>query len=112
MQLRLPHSLHYPLTVTALLKSPGDSVARNEPIFSYTYQTTVTEGDEFGDKRDVKRTFPSKFESNADGEITRWMVRKGDKLTGPMEVVEIEEPCSHEVHFGGMCAVCGKDMNE
>ncbi len=29
-----------------------------------------------------------------------------------MDIVEIEEPCSHSVQFGGMCANCGKDMTE
>lgn len=27
-----------------------------------------------------------------------------------IDVVEIDEPCSHEIQFGGMCAECGKDM--
>lgn len=31
---------------------------------------------------------------------------------GRIDVVEIDEPCSHEVQFGGMCANCGKDMTE
>ena len=26
--------------------------------------------------------------------------------------MEIEEPCSHDVQFGGMCANCGKDMTQ
>jgi RNA polymerase II subunit A-like phosphatase len=26
------------------------------------------------------------------------------------DVVEIEEPCAHEIQYGGMCAECGKDM--
>lgn len=29
-----------------------------------------------------------------------------------MDVVEIAEPCAHEVQYGGMCAECGKDMTE
>ena len=28
------------------------------------------------------------------------------------EIAEIEEPCAHDVQFGGMCVVCGKDMTE
>jgi hypothetical protein len=27
-----------------------------------------------------------------------------------VNVVEIDEPCAHEIQFGGMCAECGKDM--
>ena len=29
-----------------------------------------------------------------------------------MVVAQIEEPCAHDVQFGGMCANCGKDMTE
>ena len=29
-----------------------------------------------------------------------------------LPLVEIEEPCRHEIQFGGMCANCGKDMTE
>lgn len=29
-----------------------------------------------------------------------------------LDVVEIDEPCAHEVQFGGLCAECGKDMTE
>lgn len=29
-----------------------------------------------------------------------------------VDLVEIEEPCRHDVQFGGMCANCGKDMTE
>ena len=29
-----------------------------------------------------------------------------------VDIVEIDEPCAHEIQFGGMCAECGKDMTE
>ncbi|KAL4978245.1 hypothetical protein BDW66DRAFT_130613 [Aspergillus desertorum] len=112
MLLRLPPSLHYPITVTTLLKQPGDEVERDEAIFWYAYQTTVTEGDGWGNKVDVKRTFPTRFESTVDGNIVQWKINKGDVIDGPVDVVEIDEPCAHEVQYGGLCAECGKDMTE
>ncbi|KAL4768154.1 hypothetical protein BDW60DRAFT_133874 [Aspergillus nidulans var. acristatus] len=112
MLLRLPPSLHYPITVTSLLKQPGDEVERDEAIFWYAYQTTVTEGDGWGNKVDVKRTFPTRFESTVDGNIVQWKISKGDVIDGPVDVVEIDEPCAHEVQYGGLCAECGKDMTE
>ena len=33
-------------------------------------------------------------------------------LPGSVPLVEIEEPCTHETQFGGLCAICGKDMTE
>ena len=83
MLLRLPPSLHYPITVTSLLKQPGDAVERDEALFWYFYQTTVTEGDGLGNKIEVKRKFPTKFESTVDGEIVQWKVTKGDIIDEP-----------------------------
>ncbi|KAE8352580.1 hypothetical protein BDV28DRAFT_134850 [Aspergillus coremiiformis] len=112
MLLRLPPSLHYPITVTSLLKQPGDAVKRDEALFWYVYQTTVTEGDGLGNKVEVLRKFPTKFESTVDGEVVQWKITKGDIIDEPVEVIEIDEPCAHEVQFGGLCAECGKDMTE
>ncbi|RHZ63109.1 hypothetical protein CDV55_104940 [Aspergillus turcosus] len=112
MLLRLPPSLHYPITVTSLLKQPGDTVERDEALFWYVYQTTVTEGDGLGNKVEVQRRFPTKFESTVDGEVVQWKIAKGDVIEEPLDVVEIDEPCAHEVQFGGLCAECGKDMTE
>ena len=83
MLLRLSSGLHYPITVTSLLKHPGDSVERDEPLLSYVYQTTVTEGDGLGGKVDVQREFPSKFESPVDGEIVQWRISAGDVIRYP-----------------------------
>ncbi|KAL4785706.1 hypothetical protein BJX76DRAFT_324065 [Aspergillus varians] len=112
MLLRLPPSLHYPITVTSLLKQPGDEVERDEALFWYVYQTTVTEGDGLGNKVDVKRKFPTRFESTVDGTIVQWKISKGDVFEHPVDIVEIDEPCAHEVQYGGLCAECGKDMTE
>ncbi|RMJ26105.1 hypothetical protein PHISP_03038 [Aspergillus sp. HF37] len=112
MLLRLPYGLHYPITVTSLLKQPGDPVERDDALFWYVYQTAVTEGDGLGNKYEVQRTFPTKFESSVDGEVVQWKIKKGDVIHGPIDVVEIDEPCAHEIQFGGLCAECGKDMTE
>lgn len=83
MLLRLPPTLHYPITVTSLLKKPGDTVRRDEPIFWYIYQTVVTEGDGLGNKIEVRRDFPTKFESTVDGEVVQWKIKKGDVIEEP-----------------------------
>lgn len=131
MLLRLPYGLHYPITVTSLLKESGDPVERDDALFWYVYQTAVTEGDGLGNKYEVQRTFPTKFESSVDGEVVQWKIKKGDVIHEPYvfsgtcfcqtelltamrraDVVEIDEPCAHEIQFGGLCAECGKDMTE
>ena len=131
MLLKLPSSLHYPITVTELLKRPNDNVERFAPLFSYSYKTTVTEGDGLGNDYQVSKTFPTRFESTVEGTLTRWKVEEGAVISKSeyvlhsqsrklayadpeqsVEVAEIEEPCTHSVQFGGLCVVCGKNMTE
>jgi RNA polymerase II subunit A-like phosphatase len=69
--------------VTSLLKRPGDLVEREEALFWYVYQSTVTEGDGLGNKNEVTRQFPTRFESSVDGEVVEWKIAKGDVITGP-----------------------------
>ena len=83
MLLRLPTSLHYPITVTSLLKKPGDTVEKDEALFWYVYQTTVTEGDGLGNTVEVKRRYPTRFESTVDGEVVKWQIQKGDIIDEP-----------------------------
>ncbi|PGH16216.1 hypothetical protein AJ80_05239 [Polytolypa hystricis UAMH7299] len=110
MLLKLSSSLHYPITVTELLKQPGDTVEHGEALFAYFYRTTVTEGDGLGNKHDVVKMFPSRYESAVDGTLVQWRIKAGEVLDAPIDFAEVDEPCSHEVQFGGMCANCGKDM--
>ena len=77
MLLRLPASLHYPITVTELLKQPNDNVERFAPLFSYFYKTTVTEGDELGNENQIEKTFPTRFESSVEGTLKLWKIKRG-----------------------------------
>ena len=113
MRLDTPDSLLYPITVTKLLRQPGDDIAQNAPIFTYEYKSSVTEWDP--DKReDVQNTksFYADFESELEGSITSVNIQKGQVLHGRTTVADIEETCKHEIQFGGLCTNCGKDMTE
>ena len=77
MLLRSPTNLHYPITITELLKRPKENVSKFGPIFSYFYKSTVTEGDNLGNEYEVEKTFPSNFASSVDGELTAWKITKG-----------------------------------
>lgn len=81
MLLRLPRSLHYPITVTELLKQPNDNVERFAPLFNYSYKTTVTEGDDLGNEYQVEKTFPTRFESTVEGILKTWRIEKGAVIT-------------------------------
>ncbi|KAF2268462.1 hypothetical protein CC78DRAFT_455070 [Lojkania enalia] len=113
MKIRSPPGLHYPITVVDLAQKRDDEVQRSSPLFNYYYETIVTEGDKYGDVKDVKKRFPARFDSSADGVITKWFIKKGTVIQHPgVDIIEIEEPCTHEIQFGSLCANCGKDMTE
>ena len=86
MRLKLPHSLHYPITVTELLKLPNDNVEKSAPLFLYFYKTTVTEIDRSGDEHRVERTFPTRFESSVTGTLKQWFLHEGTVIEKPRYV--------------------------
>src|ERR1700761_205107 len=111
MRLYTPDSLLYPITVTKLLRQPGDDIEQNAALFTYEYKSAVQEWD--ADKREDAEnleSFYANFESELEGSITSLDVKKGQVITGRTSVADIEEPCKHEIQFGGICANCGKDM--
>ena len=84
--MKLPDSLHYPITVTELLKQPDDNVDRFAPLFSYFYKTTVTGGrDDRGEEFQIQKSFPSTFESTVEGVLKEWKIKAGDVYNGPYD---------------------------
>ena len=45
MRLFTPDSLLYPVTVTKLLRQPGDDIEQNAPLFTYEYKSVTKEWD-------------------------------------------------------------------
>ena len=83
MLLRLPKNLHYPITVTKVVKPAGQSVGRNDHLFLYSYETTVTEGSRDGVEKEVQKKFASQFESSLDGTLRSWRIWEGDVIAHP-----------------------------
>ncbi|KAK4498245.1 hypothetical protein PRZ48_010902 [Zasmidium cellare] len=113
MRLYTPDSLRYPITVTKLLKQPGEEIEQDGHLFNYEYKSRVQQWDEFErEDVEVEKTFYSTFESELEGTVAALNVKPGQVLTRRTLVADVEEACKHEVQFGGLCANCGKDMNE
>ncbi|KFY20373.1 hypothetical protein V491_03771 [Pseudogymnoascus sp. VKM F-3775] len=110
--LNLGKKLKYPITVNKLLKSPGDSFAKGDAIFEYSFKWKKEVGDAFGDKWEEEITTIVSFASTADGKLLRWQIRPGMVINNDQSCAEIDETCSHAVQYAGLCALCGKDMNE
>jgi RNA polymerase II subunit A-like phosphatase len=114
MLIRAPPSLHYPITITSLLVSPKQPVQRSDRLFTYTYYSNVTVTNEFGDVVTERRSYPADFRAENDGSVVKWKIAKGDVIDDHDGVVfaDFDEPCRHEIQFGGLCANCGKLMTE
>lgn len=83
MLLRLPKSLHYPITVTKVVKPAGEPVARSDHLFFYSYETTVTEGSRDGVEKEVRKKYMAQFESSLDGTLKTWRIWEGDIIEYP-----------------------------
>lgn len=104
--------LKYPITIGKLLKKPGDRVEKQQPVLQYSFTWLQEVGDPFAETWKEKQTSIADWESPTDGKLVKWMVHEGQIVEKDTGCMEIEETCSHSVQFAGLCAVCGKDMNE
>ena len=111
MRLRLPESLHYPITIVELLQQPDDIIDLETPLFAYLYSTKVNERTSDGADQEVEKLYPTRYQSPVEGVLKAWRIKAGTLIKSAyVEVADIEETCSHSVQFGGLCAQCGKDM--
>lgn len=77
MKISSPPGLHYPITVLELLKKPDDDVKRSERLFTYTYESTVTEENKYGEEKVLKKKLTAHFAASTEGTISRWYIRAG-----------------------------------
>ncbi|KAK6952585.1 hypothetical protein Daesc_004875 [Daldinia eschscholtzii] len=111
--LRLGARLRYPITISKFLKNHGDDVSKQEPILRYTFKYTRSIGDPSrNEEHEIEETGVADWDSPAEGKIKQWRVKIGEVIRSDQDLVTIEESCSHEVQYAGLCAICGKDMKE
>lgn len=111
--LKLGKKLRYPITISQLLKRPGDDLKKGDNIFEYTFKWTKEVGDVVtGETWETPMTTTTSFPSSVDGKLVRWDIRPGQVVTEDIKAADVEETCSHSVQYAGLCALCGRDMNE
>ncbi|KAI5306447.1 hypothetical protein KEM56_000866 [Ascosphaera pollenicola] len=110
MLFTLPRHLHYPITITKFMVHEGDEVELGTQLFTYTYTTTVSQINRLKERKDVQISYPATYESPVEGKFLGWKIEEKTYVESPIPVAEIEELCAHDVVFGGLCAICGKDM--
>lgn len=112
--LQLGARLKYPIRITKLYKRPGDMIKRQEPVMQYSFEYTMELPQDRSTLELQTKTLTSITDWNApeDGKLLNWNVRVGDLVFSDRACVTVEESCTHEIQFQGLCALCGKDMNE
>ncbi|KAG2734175.1 hypothetical protein G9P44_002181 [Scheffersomyces stipitis] len=110
----LPQSVPFPVTITSIDCSVGQTVAKHKPIFKYKYW-------EYQDDPNSQEAVPPKirverigtFESPIEGEVQQINIAVLDEVAhSGIELCSIREPCSHTVQYGGLCALCGKAVED
>lgn len=113
MRVLAPHGLHYPITITELVKGRAEDVTRSTPLFHYHYESYRTERNRYGEDKQVLQKYYATFDAPVDGIVDKWHVHAFDVVSKPgTPLLDITEPCTHEEQFGGLCTNCGKDMTQ
>ncbi|KAK0736693.1 hypothetical protein B0T21DRAFT_411842 [Apiosordaria backusii] len=111
--IRLGNRLRYPITIVRLLKSPGDTVKKQDALMEYSFKWYKEVGDTIrGDTWEEEQTTFADWCSPSDGTLKSWSIKEGQVIKQDGPCLMIDEDCSHEIQFQGLCAICGKDMTE
>ncbi|KAF4976483.1 hypothetical protein FZEAL_6849 [Fusarium zealandicum] len=100
--------LHYPIIITKLLKSAGDTIKKQESIFEYKFSWKRKVNDDTW----ADETTYTEFDSPAEGILKQWRIHEGVEIAADVPCMMVEESCGHEVQVGGLCSLCGADMTE
>ena len=111
--------LPYPITVDQLIPSVGDEIAKGDRLFAYKFWYVVEVASspdeaESGDhSKKVVRESIEFFESPFEGKLSSWEVAEGSEIATPNQTVcQIVRPCNHDIVYGGLCTLCGKEVDE
>ncbi|SPO05524.1 related to FCP1 - TFIIF interacting component of CTD phosphatase [Cephalotrichum gorgonifer] len=111
--LSLGSRLPYPITISKLLRSPGDELKKREPLFEYKFKWMKQVGDSFRDNTwQEEQTTLASWDSPTEGKLKEWRIKEGDTIHRDEPCLVVEEACGHDIQFQGLCAMCGKDMTE
>ncbi|CAH6720915.1 RNA polymerase II subunit A C-terminal domain phosphatase [[Candida] jaroonii] len=114
VSITLPPSVPFPVTISSIMCKEQDDVRKHQMLFKYKYW-------DYQDDPHSKEEIPPKIrvemigthESPVEGKITQVLVKLNEEI-GHKGIVLclIEEPCAHAVQYGGLCALCGKAVED
>ena len=111
--------LPYPITVDQLIPSVGDEISKGDRLFAYKFWYVVEvasspdEAESAEHTKKVVRESIEFFESPFEGKLSSWEVAVGSEVATPNQTVcQIVRPCNHDIVYGGLCTLCGKEVDE
>ncbi|QOU21555.1 hypothetical protein BRETT_001279 [Brettanomyces bruxellensis] len=119
----LPSKLPYPLKVGKIMAKEGEDIDKRTKIFTYRYsdyepvplskQDQDDDNDEGNNRKKVKVEYVGTYECPLAGTIKQINVKPDDIIEDSSKsIIEIVEPCTHPIQYGGLCALCGKAVDE
>lgn len=121
--IKLPESTPFPIKVVSVFIAKGETITKHQQIIRYTYWEFQdapdgaldydNENQQYQPKKKVRVDLIGSFESPIDGVIDEVLIKKGEEILSPDQTIaKILEPCSHSIQYGGLCALCGKSLEE
>ncbi|QPG73539.1 hypothetical protein FOA43_000850 [Brettanomyces nanus] len=126
----LPAKLPYPLKVSKVIVEEGDVISKHAQIFTYKYSDyepvplskedddddretgDMADSDE-GARKKVKVEYVGNYECPFGGRIEKVYIKTGDVLNNEAgHILDVVEPCTHPIQYGGLCAICGKSVDD
>lgn len=110
----LPSSVPFPVTVTYINCRKGDQIKKHQLLLKFKYwdyQEDPSSKEANPQKIRVERI--GTLESPIEGVVVNINTAVNEEIAhSGLELFEIEEPCAHTVQYGGLCALCGKAVED
>lgn len=110
----LPPSAPFPVTVTSINHQVGETIRKHALLLKFKYWDYQEDpGSKEAVPHNVRVERIGTLESPIEGQIVSVNIALNEEVAhSGVELFQVEEPCSHTVQYGGLCALCGKAVED
>lgn len=110
----LPQSIPFPVTIISILCRTGETIPKHKTLFKYKYWCYQDDPNSDGaTPKKIRVERIGSFESPIEGKVEAINIKLNSEVAhSGVEICHIREPCSHAVQYGGLCALCGKSLED
>lgn len=112
--IKLPSSAPFPVIISSIQCKKGDTISKHETIFKYKYWVYQDDPNSKEDPpKQMRLECIGTFESPIEGTVESIEIHPQEEVThSDIEILHVKEACAHTVQYGGLCALCGKSLEE